>query len=100
YAVFQRNGVRVGVFAIAGADFGKLVSTPGFTFTSPIDAAREAVRALRERERVDAVVMIGHQHREDDFALAAAVPGIDLILGTHTHVKEELRQIPGTSTWF
>ena len=100
YAVFRRNGARIGVFAVAGADFRTLVTTPGFTFTSPIDAARETVRALRERERVDAVVMIGHEHRADDFALAAAVPGIDLILGTHTHTKEELRRIPGTETWF
>lgn len=98
YAVFVREGVRVGVFAVAGADFPKLVT--GLVFTNPVDAAREAVRALREVEHVDAVVMIGHEHRDDDFALAAAVPGIDLILGTHSHLKEELRQIPGTSTWF
>ena len=37
--------------------------------------------------------------REDDIALAQAVPGIDIIFGTHSHRKEDLFKIPGTSTW-
>lgn len=100
YQVFTRNGLRIGVFAIAGSDFPRLVNVPELTFGDPVAAARETVRALRERERVDAVVMIGHQHAEDDYALARAVPGIDLILGTHSHLARELVQIAGTRTWF
>src|SRR5438034_11566149 len=57
-------------------------------------------RELREQDHVDAVVMIGHEHLDDDFALARAVPGIDLIFGSHSHLKRDLEQIPGTSTWF
>ena len=45
-------------------------------------------------------MFIGHQDRETDFAMAAAVPGIDVILGTHSHYKGALQQIPGTTTWF
>jgi 5'-nucleotidase len=100
YEVFQRNGVRIGVFAVAGSDFPQLVKIAGLTFGDPVAAARETVRALRDRERVDAVVMIGHQHAEEDYALARAVPGIDLILGSHSHLKRELTQIPGTRTLF
>jgi 5'-nucleotidase len=100
YAVFTRNGIRIGVFAVAGRDFAQLVKLPQFTFSDPVAAARETVRTLREKERVDAVVLIGHQHTEDDYALAQAVPGIDLILGSHSHLKRELVQIPGTQTWF
>ncbi|MDQ3281156.1 MAG: bifunctional metallophosphatase/5'-nucleotidase [Acidobacteriota bacterium] len=100
YRVFTRNGLRIGVFAVAGADFPQLVKTPGFTFTDPIAAARRMVRVLRDEEQVNAVVMIGHEHADADFALAQQVPGIDLIFGTHTHLKKELTQIPGTRTWF
>jgi 5'-nucleotidase / UDP-sugar diphosphatase len=32
--------------------------------------------------------------------MARAVPGIDLVLGTHSHYRGALGQIPGTSTWF
>src|SRR5262249_4006337 len=60
--VVGANGVRVGAFAVAGPDFPALVKVEGFTFGDRVEAAREAVRELRERQRVDAVVMIGHEH--------------------------------------
>ena len=100
YEVFEVNGARIGVFAVAGDDFPQLVKTPGFTFGDPVAAARDAVKDLREKERVDAVVMIGHQHTEDDYKLARAVPGIDLIFGSHSHLKRDLTRIEGTQTWF
>jgi 5'-nucleotidase/UDP-sugar diphosphatase len=97
--VFVVNGIRVGVFAIAGSDFKTLVKEPMFHFGDPVAAARDAVRDLREKH-ADVIVMIGHEHLDDDFALAHAVPGIDLIFGTHSHLKRELTRIEGTSTWF
>jgi 5'-nucleotidase len=98
--VFTVDGTRIGVFAVAGSDFKTLVHVNGFVFGDPVAAAREAVRKLRDDEHVDAVVMIGHEHLDDDFALARAVPGIDLIFGSHSHLKRDLQLIPGTSTWF
>lgn len=98
--VFVVNGVRVGVFAIAGNDFKTLVKEPTLHFTDPVDAARNAVRDLRERQNADVVVMIGHEHLDDDFALARSVPGIDLIFGSHSHLKRALTRIDGTRTWF
>jgi 5'-nucleotidase / UDP-sugar diphosphatase len=98
-AVVSSKGLRIGVFALAGSDFPALVKTEGFAFSDRIAAAREAVRDLRE-QRVDAVIMIGHEHVDDDHALARAVPGIDVILGTHSHLKHDLTRIDGTSTWF
>lgn len=100
YRVFVRNGVRIGVFGVAGDDFPRLLKSKPFTFGDPVAAARSAVAMLREKEHVDAVVMIGHQHAEADYALAAAVPGIDLIFGSHSHLERALTQIPGTATWF
>jgi 5'-nucleotidase len=99
-AVVSAHGVRIGVFAIAGSDFQSLVKAEGFSFSDHLAAARDAVRELRDRDHVDAVVMIGHEHLDDDFALAHAVPGIDVIFGTHSHLKRELTRIEGTQTWF
>lgn len=100
YQVFRSRGLRIGVFAVAGDDFPQLVKgVPELTFTDPIAAARATVQTLREREKVDVVVMIGHQHAEDDYAMARAVPGIDVIFGSHSHLKRELTRIPDTSTW-
>jgi 5'-nucleotidase/UDP-sugar diphosphatase len=98
--LFVVKGIRVGVFAVAGNDFKTLVKEPSLQFADPVAAAREAVRDLRERQSADLVVMIGHEHLDDDFALARAVPGIDVIFGSHSHLKRELTKIDGTSTWF
>lgn len=100
HAVFTVRGVRVGVFALAGSDFPKLVKEPGFTFSDPVTAARETVKKLREQEQVHVVVMIGHQETGDDYAMAKAVPGIDLIFGSHSHLKRHLTKIPGTNTTY
>ncbi|HWS71061.1 MAG TPA: 5'-nucleotidase C-terminal domain-containing protein [Thermoanaerobaculia bacterium] len=100
YDVFVHNGVKIGVFAVAGPDFPALVKAAPFVYSDRIAAARAVVQTLREEEHVDAVVLIGHEHLDDDFALARAVPGIDVILGTHSHLKRDWMQIPGTETWF
>jgi 5'-nucleotidase len=94
--IIERKGVRVGVFAVAGTDFASL--TKGMTFTDRIAAARKAVADLRRR--ADVIVMIGHEYKADDYEIARAVPGINIIFGTHGHLKEELTRIPETSTFF
>lgn len=96
-AVFPVNGIRVGVFALAGSDFPTLVHTSGFTFSDRIAATKDVVAELRKES--DVVVLIGHESLDDDVALAHEVPGIDVILGTHSHLKRELAKIDGTSTW-
>ncbi|MEO8382998.1 MAG: metallophosphoesterase, partial [Acidobacteriota bacterium] len=98
YVVLKAGSARIGVFALAGPDFPELVKVPGLTFGDPIAAAREVVRALREQEKVDAVVMIGHEELDEDEKLAKAVPGIDVIFGSHSHLKRDLSRIEGTDT--
>ena len=104
YLVKTVGGVRLGFFALGGPDLARLVRPEdlpaGAHWLEPIAVARDVVAALRDKERVDAVVFIGHQAREDDEAMARAVPGIDLILGTHSHYKGALATLPGTHTAF
>lgn len=104
YLVREHAGVRVGFFALAGPDVQRLVRgvdlPSGTRFTDATAAARSVLAALRGKERVSAVVLIGHQSRDEDAALARAVPGIDLILGTHSHLSLALERIAGTATWY
>lgn len=104
YVVRDLGGVRIGAFALAGPDVQRLVRAsdlpPGTRFADATQTAREIVATLREVERVDAVVLFGHQSRGEDEDLARAVPGIDLILGSHSHFKGALTQLPGTRTYF
>jgi 5'-nucleotidase/UDP-sugar diphosphatase len=103
YQVFDVGGAKIGVFALVGSDFEGLLKpetmpAPDVTFADRVEIAQEVVRTLQEEEQVDAVVVIGHALYEDDVALAQAVPGIDLIFGTHSHRKESLTPIPGADT--
>ena len=104
YVIREVQGVRIGFFALGGPDFPVLIRAnlmpAGSSWKEPLAEAKATVQMLREVEKVHAVVFIGHQHRQDDEAMAKAVPGIDLILGSHSHNKSELIQIPNTSTWF
>jgi 5'-nucleotidase len=102
YVVKTVGGHRIGLFALAGPDFAVLVPPerlpPGTRWSDRIEAARSAVRSLRETARADVVVLIGHEHRADDEALARAVPGIDLVLGSHSHLEVPITRIEATQT--
>lgn len=104
YLVKNVAGVRIGLFAVGGPDVQRLIKRenlpPGARWADAVETARGVVRALRASEKVSAVLLIGHELREDDLALAAAVPGIDVVLGSHAHYKGQLQLIPGTSTWY
>ncbi len=93
HKVFERGGVRIGVFGV-GIELAGLVPDSKFGATlylDPVVAAREQVKVLREREKVDFVICLSHlgysyeTEKIDDRKLAAQVAGIDLILGGHTH---------------
>lgn len=104
YLVKEVAGVRLGLFALAGPDFPALVKPsrlpPGARFADPLATARVIVQRLRTEERVAAVIFFGHQDRESDYRMAREVPGIDVILGSHSHYKGAFETIPGTSTVF
>lgn len=83
YHMFACNGVRVGVFGLS----------PNYTLPygmldvyaeDPVERARETV-ALLQRQDCDVIVCLSHLGRRQDVAFAAAVPGIDVILGGHSH---------------
>ncbi|KPV39982.1 hypothetical protein AN478_07290 [Thiohalorhabdus denitrificans] len=84
--VVEAGGIRVGLLAL-GYHNTPLTTSPkkvqGLEFTSGIATAREYVPELRKR--ADVVVVVSHQGAEVDELLAREVPGIDLIVGGHSH---------------
>jgi len=84
--------ITVGIFGL-GIDFDRLVIGAlheGVSYSDPILVARQQVETLRQQgcHLVICLSHLGFRYREDrpsDMTLAAEVPGIDLILGGHTH---------------
>lgn len=56
-----------------------------FVFDPPIPTARALIRALREQYRPDLLVALTHLGLQMDRKLAQEAPGIDLIVGGHSH---------------
>jgi sulfur-oxidizing protein SoxB len=58
---------------------------PNWTFGIRDDELAELVADIRSSEKPDAVVLLSHNGMDVDIKLAGQVPGIDFILGGHTH---------------
>ena len=95
WIVKEVAGVKVGVFGLTtshmrGLAFKKNIA--GLHFRREVDVAREAVKALKKAGAtvIIAVTHIGLEQEGDrkfagDQTLAREVPGIDLIVGGHSH---------------
>src|SRR6266436_5711774 len=59
--------------------------TPDWTFGIRDDELQKLVNALRNDDKVDAVLLLSHNGMDVDLKLASRVSGIDVILGGHTH---------------
>src|ERR1700687_4597165 len=59
--------------------------TPDWTFGIRDDDLQKLVDALRNNDKVDAVLVLSHNGMDVDLKLAGRVTGIDVILGGHTH---------------
>lgn len=74
--------------AIVGltTEFTEIISNPSDTtrFNNAIDTARKAVRAISAKG-VNKVIFLTHLGLEQDRLLATSVPGIDVIVGGHSH---------------
>ncbi len=107
YRIVTKDGIRIGIVAVMGAlaarDAGPFAAPVTFSTANPadheaaltatFDAVKPVVAALRTDHAVDVVVVLGHggirvpgsSTPGDDERLAAAVPGIDLLVSGHTH---------------
>jgi 5'-nucleotidase / UDP-sugar diphosphatase len=85
------GGLKVGLFGLLGANAAQVTPQAApLTFEAIDVAAARMVKELRETDKVDLVVAlshsgIDHNGQGEDAALAAKVPGIDLIISGHTH---------------
>jgi 5'-nucleotidase len=85
YTVIERGGARIGIIGVTTETTPQL-SSPGPTvaFRSATEAVERNIAALRA-ERPTTIIVLSHLGFTEDQKLAAAVPGIDVIVGAHSH---------------
>lgn len=88
------DGQKIGLFGLTTAETATISSPKDVTFTDYIKAAQTMVDEF-EKQGVNKVVAVTHIGYDDnptvdnDLLLAAAVNGIDVIVGGHSHTKLE-----------
>jgi len=98
YFVLERGGMRFGLFGLLGKEAQFYTGGAGaIKFTDPVETAREMVKVLRETEKVDVIIALSHGGMEkgkdgrftdgEDVRLPLAVPGIDVVIGAHSHTE-------------
>ena len=107
YVILERGGVHYAIFGIFGLDADDCAPNSGMVFEDPIEAAKktvdEAVRDCKENYGADPIVIcLSHSGTEngkgEDYELAKAVDGIDVIISGHTHTRlDEPIQVNGTT---
>ena len=88
YAVFVRNGIKVGVIGRVGHDNWSecnIKVTNKMKLLDDIENIRET--AKRIRPYVDLLVVISHADVGNDRKLAASISEIDIVIGGHSHIK-------------
>ncbi len=86
YVIQDVGGVRVAILGLTTKDIVSIVSrdrNQGVAVSDPIGVAAALVPMLRKK--ADLVVALTHIGVDEDRALAARVPGIDMIVGGHSH---------------
>jgi 5'-nucleotidase len=85
WVAFRRGAIRVGVVGLITEDTPGIASPgPRLRFTSAAEAAARAIAEIRA-EGPATIVLLSHLGLAADQRLAATVPGVDAILGGHSH---------------
>lgn len=94
YVIKQINDLRIGIIGLT-ADRGPQIVSPrimdGFYLSPGEEELTEAVPLLRNKEKVDLVVLISERGLAANLQYAERIPGIDVVLSSDMH--EETRQV-------
>ncbi|MEK7314765.1 MAG: bifunctional UDP-sugar hydrolase/5'-nucleotidase [Candidatus Eisenbacteria bacterium] len=86
YTIVERGGLRIALFGLTTPSLDRIVSArpnQGVAVGSAVAAARELVPRLRHQ--ADLVIALTHLGVDEDRRLVDHVPGIDLVIGGHSH---------------
>lgn len=91
YAIRDVSGIKIGLFGIVTHESATYqAAREGVIVGDEIETARRMVKELRPK--VDIIVLISHSGDLMDEKIAAAVPGIDVIVGGHSHTRLPIGQ--------
>lgn len=87
YTIKELKGIKIGIIGVVTRDSINTApkNVAGLKFTAPENALLKYLPELKQQ--ADIVLVLSHCGYPVDRKLAATVPGIDVIVGGHTHTK-------------
>ena len=88
WVILERGGIRLGIIGLISQELYDLVNQnnlAGLRVLSPAETAQKYIDALTPK--TDIRIALTHQGVEDDSRLAAAVHGLSIIVGGHSHTR-------------
>ncbi|HMK38125.1 MAG TPA: bifunctional UDP-sugar hydrolase/5'-nucleotidase, partial [Bacteroidota bacterium] len=88
YVILERGGIRLGVIGLISQELYDLVNQNnlvGLRVLPPAETAQKYIDELKPK--TDIVIALTHEGVEEDSRLAAAVHGLALIVGGHSHTR-------------
>lgn len=87
FVILRVGGLRVGVVGLMTPELGGLLhdGLEGIEVADPVATLQDVVRRIDPE--TDLIVVLSHMGDEADRALAAAVSGVDVIVGGHSHQR-------------
>jgi 5'-nucleotidase len=85
YIILEKSGARFGILGLINPDTREASSPgPDISFKDEIASAKSTLDTLKKLG-LDKIIVLSNLGWEEDLKLASQVPGIDVIIGGHTH---------------
>lgn len=88
YCIKEVNGIRIGIFSLISPDIFSGPQDPrlkGLIIQNPVETAQRIVKKLKSN--ADLVILLSHLSYPKDMEMAQTVPGIHMIVGSHSGVS-------------
>ncbi|HPZ10436.1 MAG TPA: 5'-nucleotidase C-terminal domain-containing protein, partial [Candidatus Eremiobacteraeota bacterium] len=88
YALKNIEDIRIGIIGLACTDttvFGPESNISNYYIFSGEETLKFYIPILKEIHKADLIIVLSHLGYEEDVKLVSKVPGIDIIIGAHTH---------------
>ncbi len=98
YIVKEVAGIRFGIIGLANSGtpvISKASNSKGLVFLNETQALRDILPEVKAKS--DLIIIVSHQGADLDQRMAANVPGIDLIVGGHSHTEIKSSRLEGNT---
>ena len=87
-ALVECGGIKIGLFGLLTPST-RTISDLGDVKLKPLQETTQASLTALRQQGAETIVLLSHLGVDDDKQLAQAIPGIDVIVGGHSHTKLE-----------